>query len=41
VDGGEGIFAALGYVDGKLVEGGFSAGGVEDAFDQAGFEEFE
>ncbi len=28
VDGGERIFAALGYVGGKLVEGGFSAGGV-------------
>ena len=28
VDRGERIFAALGYVGGKLVEGGFSAGGV-------------
>jgi len=33
IDGGERIFAALGHVGGKLVEGGFSAGGVEDAFD--------
>jgi hypothetical protein len=33
VDGGERILAALGYIGGKLVEGSFSAGGVEDAFD--------
>ncbi len=33
VDGGEGIFAALGYVRGELIESSFSTGGVQDALD--------
>src|ERR1700746_3686194 len=41
VDGGERIFAALGNIGGESVESGFPASGVQDPFDEAGFEKFE